>query len=71
MTEENKKVQTIEIGDKTYNVSDLTDEQVTLVTHVQQLDNKIASARFNLDQLVGGRNYFMEALKQALSEDKS
>jgi len=63
---EDKKVETIEVGDKTYKLTDLTEEQKTLIAHVQNLDGKIASARFNLDQLVGGRNYFMEALKQAL-----
>ena len=63
---EDKKVETVEVGDKTYNLTDLTEEQKTLIAHVQNLDGKIATARFNLDQLVGGRNYFMEALKQAL-----
>lgn len=49
-----------------YQFEDLTQEQQTLVNHVADLDRKLASARFNVDQLQVGRNAFMDLLKKAL-----
>jgi hypothetical protein len=49
---------------------DLTREQQMLVNHVADLDRKLDSARFNVDQLQVGRNAFFELLKQALAEPK-
>jgi len=46
---------------------DLTREQQMLVNHVADLDRKLDSARFNVDQLQVGRNAFFELLKQALA----
>ena len=61
--------QTITIDDKEYKVSDLTKEQVALVNHVADLDRKIASSKFNLDQLNVGRNAFMNLLTESLAEE--
>lgn len=47
---------------------DLTREQQMLVNHVADLDRKLDSARFNVDQLTVGRNAFFELLKQALAQ---
>jgi len=49
-----------------YKYDDMTEEQQILVNHVQDLDNKIGGAKWNLDQLGGGRDYFMEKLVDAL-----
>jgi hypothetical protein len=49
---------------------DLTREQQVLLNHVADLDRKLDSARFNVDQLSVGRNAFFELLKQALAEPK-
>jgi len=46
---------------------DLTREQQVLLNHVADLDRKLDSARFNVDQLQVGRNAFFELLKQALA----
>jgi hypothetical protein len=49
----------------------MTQEQQALVNHVADLDRKLASARFNVDQLQVGRNAFMGMLTEALkSADK-
>ena len=64
-----QKEQTITIDDKEYNVDDLTQEQVAMVNHVADLDRKLSSARFNLDQLQGGRMFFMSHLETALVEE--
>jgi hypothetical protein len=49
---------------------DLTPQQQVLLNHVADLDRKLDSARFNVDQLSVGRNAFFELLKQALAEPK-
>jgi len=64
-----QKEQTVTINDKEYKVSDLSQEQIMLVNHVSDLDNKLGSARFNVEQLQGGRNHFMGLLESSL-EDK-
>jgi hypothetical protein len=51
---ENKKTP-ITIDDKEYQFEDMTDEQKMLVNHVADLDRKLNSARFNVDQLQVGR----------------
>jgi len=61
--------QTVVIDDKEYKVSDLTEEQVTLVNHVADLDRKISSSKFNLDQLNVGRGAFMSLLTENLAEE--
>ena len=61
-----QKEQTVTINDKEYNVDDLTQEQVGLVNHVADLDRKLSSAQFNLDQLNVGRGAFMNMLTESL-----
>ena len=64
---ENKKIP-ITIDDKEYQFEDMTDEQQMLVNHVADLDRKLNSARFNVDQLQVGRDAFFNLLKQALEK---
>ena len=61
-----QKEQTIAINDKEYKVSDLTEEQVQLCNHVNDLDRKIGTSQFNLDQLMFGRSAFINALSTSL-----
>ena len=61
-----QKEQTITINDKEYKVSDLTEEQVQLCNHVNDLDRKIGTSQFNLDQLMFGRSAFINALSTSL-----
>lgn len=58
----------IVIDDKEYSFEDMTQEQQMLVNHVADLDRKLNSARFNVDQLQVGRNAFMSLLTEALKE---
>ena len=51
-----------------YDVEKLTDQQKVLLDHVVDLERKVGSARFNLDQLSVGRDAFFNMLKQALAE---
>ena len=67
MTE--KKTQVITIDEVEYNVEDFTDEQRVFISHIMDLDRKINSTQFNLDQLNVGRGAFMNALKETLKPD--
>jgi len=57
---------TITINDKEYKLDDFTAEQSALVNHVADLDRKINSSRFNLDQLIFGKEAFINALAASL-----
>ena len=56
----------ITINEKEYFIEDLTDEQKTMLNHVQDLDRKLANARFNLDQLAIGREAFINMLASSV-----
>ena len=63
MTEE-KKV--ITIDDVDYTEDQLSDEAKACINHIGSLDQKIASARFNLDQLSMGREAVAVKLREQL-----
>ena len=58
------------INKKEYFLEDLTDEQKVLFNHVADLDRKLSSARFNVDQLSVGREAFVNMLTKSLAEPK-
>lgn len=62
----NEKKTPISIDNVEYFLEDMTQQQQALVNHVADLDRKLNSARFNVDQLQVGRDAFMSLLKQAL-----
>jgi hypothetical protein len=62
-----KKTQTIVIDDVEYDFSEMTQEQQLLVNHVADLDRKIGSTQFNLDQLTVGKQAFVQLLKEKLA----
>jgi cell division protein ZapA (FtsZ GTPase activity inhibitor) len=64
-----KQTQTITIDDKEYNLEDLSNEAQTLIAHVNDLDRKINSTKFNLDQLNFGRSAVVAELLKALPEE--
>ena len=64
-----KKTQPIIIDDVEYNFEDMTDEQKVLVNHVADLDRKVSSTQFNLDQLNVGKQAFVKLLKESLVSD--
>jgi hypothetical protein len=63
-----KKTQIITINDVDYTEDQLTDEQKTMINHIADLDRKIGSTRFSLDQLQVGRNAFVNMLTASLKE---
>lgn len=65
-----KKTQPISIDGVEYDFNEMTQEQQVLVNHVADLDRKLASARFNVDQLQVGRDAFFHMLKQSLTKQE-
>jgi len=61
-----EKEQTVTINDVEHKVSDFSPEQISLVNHVSDLDRKIQSSNFNLEQLQFGREAFMSSLTASL-----
>ena len=64
-----KKTNTISINGTDYTEDQLNDTQKVMVNHVADLDRKIGSANFNIDQLKMGRMAFMNALTVSLSTE--
>jgi len=62
-----KQTKTIRINDKEYDIeNELTDQQKVMVNHVSDLDRKIGSTQFNLDQLQVGKQAFADMLIKSL-----
>lgn len=59
----------ITVNDKEYILDDMSDQQKAMVNHINDLDRKMASMRFNLDQLAFGREAFVNALAQSLESE--
>jgi len=51
-----------------YKFEDMTSQQQLLLNHVADLDRKLESARFNVDQLQVGREAFFNMLKTELEK---
>lgn len=58
----------VDIDGKPYYYEDMTEQQQLLLNHVADLDRKLASARFNVDQLAVGRDAFMKLLTESLKD---
>lgn len=68
MTE--KKTNVITINDQEYTEDQLTDQQKIIINHVQDLERKIRSAQFSLDQMTVGREAFVNMLTGSLEDNK-
>jgi uncharacterized protein YdeI (BOF family) len=63
-----EKKQTIVINDKEYTEDQLTDQQKIMVNHIGDLDRKMNTTQFNLDQLAVGKQAFVDMLTKSLEE---
>ena len=63
-----KKTTPITIDDVEYVFEDMKPEQQQMVNHIADLDRKIGSTQFNLDQLQVGKQAFIDMLKKSLAE---
>lgn len=62
----NKQKTPITIDNVEYMYEDMTPQQQALVNHIHDLDRKINSASFSLDQMNVGKAAFIKMLKEAL-----
>ena len=63
------KEQIITLFDKEYKESELSDEQKVMINHVADLDRKMQSSEFNLQQLRFGKQAFMDALQASVDKE--
>ena len=61
--------QTIVINDIEYTEDQLTDQQKVVINHIADLDRKIRSTQFNLDQLTVGKDAFVNMLTASLATE--
>lgn len=54
------------IDDVEYQYEDMTPEQQIMVNHIADLERKLSSARFNVDQLEVGKQAFVKLLTETL-----
>ena len=52
-----------------YSINDMTDDQKVLLAHANDLNRKVDSAKFNLQQMEIGRNAVVNALSEALTKN--
>ena len=57
-----KKTTPIVVNDVEYTYEDMTEQKQAMVNHCNDLDRKIKSTQFNLDQLSVGKDAFVSML---------
>jgi hypothetical protein len=63
----NQQSQIVSIDGVEYKVEDMTEQQQILLNHVADLERKLNSTKFQLDQLQVGRDAFFTMLKAQLT----
>ena len=66
---ENKKPQIVTIDGVEHDANNFNENQVLLLNHCVDLDRKIGSTTFQLQQLQVGKDSFLKLLKDALAAD--
>ena len=66
---ETKKPQIVTIDGVEHDANTFTEQQVVLLNHCVDLDRKINSTQFQLQQLQVGKDSFLTLLKNALAAD--
>ena len=64
-----KKTTPIVVNDVEYTFEDMTLQQQAMVNHCNDLDRKIKSTQFNLDQLSVGKDAFVKMLVDDLESE--
>ena len=62
----NQQSQIVTIDGVEYKIEDMMEQQQILLNHVADIERKIGSTKFQLDQLQVGRDAFFTMLKAAL-----
>ena len=65
----NNKTPSVTIDGKEHDLDTFSQEQKMLLEHCVDLDRKLNSCQFQLDQLKVGKEAFLSMLKQSLGKD--
>ena len=68
--EKNPQEKIITLFNKDYKESELSEEQKVMINHVADLDRKVQSSEWNLQQLRFGKQAFLDALKASIEKDE-
>jgi hypothetical protein len=58
------------INDIEYQYEDMTKEQQMIINHIADLERKLSSTRFNVDQLEVGKQAFVGLLTESLKTEE-
>ena len=67
----NTQPQIVTIDGKEHNLETFTQEQRAMLEHCMDLDRKIGSCKFQLDQLNVGKDAFLQILKTSLDQSEN
>ena len=59
---------TITVNEIEHNIENLSEQQIAMVNHIADLDKKLGSLGFNMDQLKVGREAFVNMLSASLED---
>jgi hypothetical protein len=61
-----EKTPFIVLNDVEYDIESMTDQQKVMINHLADLDKKLGSMQFNIEQLQVGREAFIKMLSESL-----
>ena len=67
MSKKQKEKTAITVNNEEFFIEDMTDEQKAMINHIQDLERKIQTSQFNLEQLNFGKNAFVNSLSNSLN----
>tara|TARA_R100000388_G_scaffold92151_1_gene74813 strand:- start:188 stop:412 length:225 start_codon:yes stop_codon:yes gene_type:complete len=72
MAKEKQKEQkpVLNLDGEEHEIDSMSDEQKVMINHIADLDRKINTTQFNLQQLQFGKSAFVNALKESLTEEE-
>ncbi len=62
-----EKTPFIVLNDVEYDIESMTDQQKVMINHLADLDKKLNSMQFNIEQLQVGREAFIKMLSESLT----
>tara|TARA_R100000734_G_scaffold10322_1_gene7756 strand:- start:7018 stop:7242 length:225 start_codon:yes stop_codon:yes gene_type:complete len=72
MAKEKQKEQKpiLNLDGEEHEIDSMSDEQKVMINHIADLDRKINTTQFNLQQLQFGKSAFVNALKESLTKEE-
>jgi hypothetical protein len=64
-----EKAPFIVLNDVEYDIESMKDQQKVMINHLADLDKKLGSMQFNIEQLQVGREAFIKMLSESLTTE--